>query len=145
MRAAWGVLLILGCADASSVEQAIPRVEEATEAPVRPRTAPPSSDEGMSRADAEIFRHVGSVMKRNIGQIKGCYERALAEQPDFAGDFELSFTLQRDGTTREAAVSGDGLNPGFERCVVAKASGWTFGELSKEAPVRYPLHLRPEG
>ncbi|MCB9745254.1 MAG: AgmX/PglI C-terminal domain-containing protein [Alphaproteobacteria bacterium] len=95
------------------------------------------------RSDAEIKRHIGNMMKRNSAQVKYCYEQTLKANPEFQGTFTLNYTVQKDGTTKDVSLTGPGLDPTFERCLVSKVQTWKFYKLSKEAPVKYPLPLKP--
>lgn len=95
------------------------------------------------KSDAEIKRHIGLMMKRNANQVKYCYEQTLKVNPNFQGTFTLNYTVQKDGSTKNVSLSGSGLDSNFERCLVSKVQTWKFYKLSKEAPVKYPLPLKP--
>ncbi|MCB9745252.1 MAG: AgmX/PglI C-terminal domain-containing protein [Alphaproteobacteria bacterium] len=100
-----------------------------------------NTDQVLSSRDA-IGRHIDSMMKVQAGRVRYCYVRALKVNPDFSGDFKLRFTVKEDGSTRDVSVTGAGLDPNFEACMVQEVATWRFAQLSMEAPVVYPLPLK---
>lgn len=62
---------------------------------------------------------VASVVKRRVGAIRLCYERALKRHPDLAGRLVLSFVIDENGRVDEAWADGDLASSEVSSCAIA--------------------------
>lgn len=73
---------------------------------------------------AEVIRR---VIRRHQGEIRLCYERALARSPNLEGRVTLSFIISPTGAVQSATITQSTLNePSVESCVATAARRWTF-------------------
>jgi hypothetical protein len=91
-------------------------------------------------SQAEIDKMVKTAMKRNMGQIKYCYESALRATPNLAGRWTFDFTIGTDGTTQNISVKGETMrDAGFEACLAGRVRNWAFQPIDKPQPVTFSL------
>jgi outer membrane biosynthesis protein TonB/pSer/pThr/pTyr-binding forkhead associated (FHA) protein len=70
---------------------------------------------------------IAEVIKRNIGQIRYCYERQLSSNPDLYGKVLVKFTIGADGDVAEPRVDGTTLKSAMvEGCILRRLAGWKF-------------------
>jgi outer membrane biosynthesis protein TonB len=103
--------------------------------------------------DAEVeggldMDQVAEVFRRNIGQIRFCYEQGLQVKPDLKGRVGLSFVINPQGHVNIARVSKSSLREsGVENCLIGKLKSWQFpkpiGGVSVN--VSYPIALNRVG
>lgn len=74
------------------------------------------------------------------------YLARLQEKRKLAGTVYVSFTVQRDGSVRPAALAGSTLaDPAFEAAIVQQVARMTFPPAAAATPVaRYPLVFAPK-
>lgn len=98
------------------------------------------SGEG-SLAPEEIRR----VVRRNLGQVRHCYERALAARADAAGRLTLRWVIGAAGTVLGAAVQDDATGaPALGACVVEAVRRWQFpAPVGGVVSVSYPFTVAP--
>lgn len=95
---------------------------------------------------AEIDKMVKTAMKRNMGQIKYCYESALRATPNLAGRWTFDFTINTDGTTQNISVKGETMrDAGFEACLASRVRNWAFQPIDKPQPVKFTLPFDSAG
>src|SRR6266508_4153606 len=95
--------------------------------------------------DKEIIRR---IVRRNINQVRYCYDQALAKQPTLAGRLVVQFTVAPMGNVLAAVVGSTTLgSPAVESCVVAAVKRWEFPkpEGGGLVIVSYPFQLTPAG
>ncbi len=97
---------------------------------------------GISRKDvvlsdpAEIQAMAGSAIKRYSGQIKSCYETELKANDSLRGSWTLTFTINPDGSTSNAAVkANNSSDAGLEACMKRQVANWSFQKIAKAQPV----------
>lgn len=91
-------------------------------------------------SQAEIDKMVKTAMKRNMGQIKYCYESALRATPNLSGRWTFNFTINTDGTTANISVKGDTMrDTAFEACLAGRVRNWAFQPINKPQPVTFSL------
>jgi hypothetical protein len=85
------------------------------------------------------------IVRQHFGQMKRCYEHALATNPTLSGRVVVRFVIARDGSVATAADGGSDLTDKTVRdCVVA-----AFQNISFPAPeggivtVTYPIVFNP--
>ncbi|MEM7604327.1 MAG: AgmX/PglI C-terminal domain-containing protein [Myxococcota bacterium] len=84
---------------------------------------PEGSDGVASGYSREAIRN---VIRQNRNQVRYCYERELANEPQLAGRVLLTFIIGADGAVRSTNPESD---PGLESvgaCAAERARGWTF-------------------
>jgi hypothetical protein len=105
----------------------------------RIRTATPTVNGMMS---PEVIRR---IVLRNFGQVRACYEPALAQNPRLAGRVIIHFVIGRDGAVTESSV-GQAPPPLAQ---VATCIANAFHRFVFPAPetgsiiVNYPMQLEP--
>ena len=98
--------------------------------------APPNVGAGL---DKDL---VARVVKRNVNQLRYCYERQLQKNPALAGRVVLSFEINAEGAVTTSAVQSSTVNdPEVDACVAGRAKTWTFPKPTGQASVRvvYPM------
>jgi TonB family protein len=70
---------------------------------------------------------VQRIIRRHRAQVRYCYERRLAEDPDLAGRVTLRIQIGPDGAVRAARIGGSTLGDAeVERCITRMARRWRF-------------------
>jgi outer membrane biosynthesis protein TonB len=70
---------------------------------------------------------IAEVIKRNLGQIRYCYERQLSSNPDLYGKLLVQFTIGADGNVMGPSIGQSTLKSAMvEGCVLRRVSGWRF-------------------
>jgi hypothetical protein len=70
---------------------------------------------------------VSKEVKRRIGAIKACYERALKRNPTLSGKVVLYWTITEAGTVASVDVEQDTLNDSeVTNCIKSLVKGWRF-------------------
>jgi hypothetical protein len=98
---------------------------------------------GMGSLDKELIRQ---VIRRNINEIRYCYERQLAADPTLAGQISVRFVISGDGTVSESTVARATTNdPEFEACVAGRVATWLFPKPvgGGIVIVTYPFIFKP--
>jgi hypothetical protein len=89
---------------------------------------------------------IDEVIRRNLSQIRYCYQRELNRDPDLGGKVVVKFTISGDGTVSSAGTKSTTLgNASVESCINARFQRMTFpapkgGGL---AIVSYPFLFQP--
>lgn len=95
--------------------------------------------------DKEIIRR---VIRPHFGEVKGCYEPALAKQPTLAGRILVQFTVAASGQVVAAAVQDSTVgNTSVEPCIVNAVRHWKFPKPlgGGVVVISYPFVLSPSG
>lgn len=85
----------------------------------------------------QIARMIQGVMRKQLPRLRSCYESSLRANPDLAGSWVLTFTVETDGSVRQAGAKG--LNQSedlFEECLSKRIRGWHFQRIVKPQPVK---------
>lgn len=116
---------------------------------VAPGSLPRGVDVGLATVVGGVSqRQADEAVKPAIPAFMGCYESALARQPDLSGRIMLRLTLGPDGTfMEEAAITSsnhgdDGLNECVKKVANEKIQFEPLGE-NLTAVVQYPLLFSP--
>lgn len=91
---------------------------------------------------------IGEVIRRNLGQIRFCYEQGLQSQPSLNGRVAVGFTIGRNGLVNLAQVESTTLNAkAVEDCIVLRLKSWKFPQPDGgvDVKVSYPFVLRRSG
>ncbi len=89
---------------------------------------------------------IDEVIKRNMSQIRYCYQRRLAVQPDLGGKVTLRFTIANDGSVSAASVSRASLeDEQVHSCLVGRFLKMRFPEPKGGGvvSVTYPFVFSP--
>jgi TonB family protein len=95
--------------------------------------------------DKEIIRR---VVRRNLNQVKYCYQQALAKRPSLEGRVVTQFTIAPTGRVLAAVVQSSTLQAtAVEACIVNAIKRWEFPEPDHGglAMVSYPFSFAPAG
>ncbi len=72
---------------------------------------------------------IAKVIKKNIGQIRYCYERQLAANPNIYGKVMVNFTIAASGKVATKNVKNTTLkNSMVEGCMLRRIARWKFPE-----------------
>lgn len=70
---------------------------------------------------------IAEVIKRNIGQIRYCYERQLSSNRDLYGKVLVKFTIGASGDVIDQKVDSSTLKSAMvEGCILRRLAGWKF-------------------
>lgn len=70
---------------------------------------------------------IAEVIKRNLGQIRYCYERQLSSNPDLYGKVLVKFVIGADGLLAQQKIENSTLkNDMVEGCIMRRMAGWKF-------------------
>lgn len=125
-KAGYGSLSLVGATGASL----IPIPEEAT------------VDGGL---DSSL---IADVVRRNLGQIRFCYEQGLQMNSSLSGRVAVNWVIDANGSVKVANVKDTSLNnKTVEDCILRRLRTWKFPipEGSQEVPVSYPFLLKRTG
>lgn len=125
-KAGYGTMSLIGSTGASL----IPIPEEAT------------VDGGL---DSSL---IADVVRRNIGQIRFCYEQGLQLNSSLAGRVAVNWVIDSSGSVKTAQVKNTSLNDKtVEDCILRRLRTWKFPlpENKQEVPVSYPFLLKRTG
>ncbi len=110
---------------------------------------PQVSDDGEARVtgyDKELIR---KVIRRNIMQIRFCYEKELQHQPDLAGRVVVLFVIDSSGNVPSARITeGTTLHhEALGACICSRVQSWSFPapKGGAQAMVTYPFIFKQSG
>ncbi len=70
---------------------------------------------------------IADVIKRNLGQIRYCYERQLSSNPELYGKLLVKFTIDAGGAVMSQKIDNSTLKSAMvEGCVLRRLAGWKF-------------------
>lgn len=85
---------------------------------------------------------IAEVIRRNLGQIRYCYERQLSATPELYGKILVKFTIGAAGDVSEPRVDNTTLKSAMvEGCIMRRLASWKFPEPKGGTQVRvsYPF------
>jgi hypothetical protein len=91
---------------------------------------------------------VSEVIRRNMGQVRFCYEQGLQQDPSLAGRVGMDFTIGANGQVKVAHVGTTTLNSKqIEECVLLRLKSWKFPLPSGgvDVKVSYPFLFNRTG
>lgn len=72
---------------------------------------------------------ISEVIRRNLGQIRYCYERQLSSNPELYGKVLVKFTIGATGMVSEQRVDSSTLKSAMvEGCIMRRMAAWKFPE-----------------
>jgi TonB family protein len=70
---------------------------------------------------------VARVFKQHLAQLRYCYQRSLATNPNVQGKVAVKFIIGGNGEVRASQVQSSTVNtPELEQCVTSALRAWTF-------------------
>ena len=91
---------------------------------------------------------IASVIQKNMGQIRFCYEQGLQANPKLTGRVAVDFTIGSNGGVNAAGLRSTTLHSKFvEDCILLRLRTWKFPlpEGGVNVKVSYPFLLRRLG
>ncbi len=87
---------------------------------------------------------VGKVVRERYGEIRRCYDKALARDGKMAGSVGLMLSVEAGGKVSSARVDGDSLGePRTAACLRALLATFAFPGFAEAADVALPLAFTP--
>lgn len=72
---------------------------------------------------------IDATIKRNMNQIRYCYQRELTKHPDLQGKVVIKFVIAPDGTVRSAEIKSSTMgSPEVEDCLTGRFMRFVFPE-----------------
>jgi hypothetical protein len=72
---------------------------------------------------------IDAVIKRNMAQIRYCYQRELTKNPALGGKITVKFVIAKDGTVSSATTKSSTMsNPAVESCINGRFMRFQFPE-----------------
>jgi hypothetical protein len=104
-------------------------------------------------AEAEVAQGldrsaIDEVIRRNLGQVRFCYEQALQGSPNLSGRVAMAFVIGGNGLVKSAEVANSSMaNKGVEDCITMRLKTWKFPvpQGGVDVKVTYPFVLRRQG
>lgn len=91
--------------------------------------------------DRDIVRR---IVRAHINEVRYCYNKALAVDPNTSGRMVIEFEILDTGKVGAAAIHRSTVSdPQVAECTVAAVRRWTFPKPEKTAKVLYPFDLEP--
>jgi hypothetical protein len=111
--------------------------------------APPASAASPAAGATAPQEAVGKVAAEHAAEIRACYERELAVDPQLQGKVALRWVIQDDGSAADVRVHEPGTtlrSRKVQDCMVARVGGWRFPAPGpgRTLAVTYPWSLRPQ-
>ncbi len=91
---------------------------------------------------------IADVVRRNLGQIRFCYEQGLQLNSSLSGRVAVNWVIDGSGRVKTAKVGNTSLNnKTVEDCILNRLRTWKFPipEGNQEVPVSYPFLLKRTG
>ncbi len=85
---------------------------------------------------------VRRVVRRNIAQVRHCYEQALQSRPDLEGRVSVQFIVAQSGAVMSSQVVGSDMSyPRVGECVQQAVRRWAFPQSPGVTSVTYPFRF----
>ncbi len=102
-------------------------------------SAPMPEIEGSGAAEPQRDRDaIAAVIQQNVNQVRYCYERQLAQDPELAGSLRVRFTIAAEGSVSAVEIA-EGLHAEVDTCVKARVESWSFPAAEGVTVVTYPF------
>src|SRR5262249_48893940 len=104
---------------------------------------PPPPDPGPSTAPTPMERF-GPVVQTRKNELRACYDRSRATNPDLKGTAYIDFVIDLEGRVTRAAVFGTTLHDQtLEACLIKVFEQLQFPPRDVPTHVSYPVQLKP--
>lgn len=91
---------------------------------------------------------VAEVIKKNLGQIRFCYEQGLQSEPSLSGKVTVEFVIGGSGQVKTAGVRNSSLGSQMvDDCIVSRLRSWRFALPAGGSDVKvvYPFSFKRAG
>ena len=91
---------------------------------------------------------VAEVIKKNLGQIRFCYEQGLQSEPSLSGKVTVEFVIGGSGQVKTAGVKNSSLgSQTVDECILSRLRSWRFAlpEGGSDVKVVYPFSFKRAG
>jgi hypothetical protein len=107
-------------------------------------SAPVRKAEVRGQLDREL---IAKVINEHMGEIRGCYERALLKEAGLAGKLVLEWTIEPTGVVSDIRVKNATLRgPEVPNCIVGSVKSWAFPKpKGGNVVVSYPFLFNSVG
>jgi hypothetical protein len=107
-------------------------------------SAPARKAEIRGQLDREL---IAKVINDHMGEIRGCYERALLKETGLAGKLVLEWTIEPSGVVSEIRVKNVTLRgPEVPNCIIGSLRSWAFPKpKGGKVVVSYPFLFNSVG
>lgn len=104
-------------------------------------------------AEAEVATgldksQIDEVIKRNLGQVRFCYEQGLQKNAGLSGRVAIGFTVGATGAVKSSQVDSSSMGDKLvEECIAMRLKTWKFPipQGGVDVKVSYPFVLRRQG
>lgn len=80
----------------------------------------------------QIESMIGRVLERGNKRLETCYQQKLTVHPGYAGDWQVSVDIARDGSVAGVEVSAlKGADGGMARCIRSHVKRWSFQRIAE--------------
>ncbi len=113
---------------------------------VKPSSVLPDPDGGIIAVGSLDRAQIDAVVKRNMAQIRYCYQRELNKNPGLGGKVTVKFVIAKDGSVSQALTNASTLgSPPVETCINGRFLRFSFPEPKGGGIVivSYPLLFSP--
>ena len=89
---------------------------------------------------------ISSVIRKNLNQIRHCYEQYLQRIPGKAGKVAVKFTINKSGRTSSVAIRRSNISDrSFRNCISSRIKTWKFPRPrgGSNVTVNYPFVFNP--
>ena len=88
---------------------------------------------------------IKTSVKRQMGKVRACYERALKSDEGLAGKLVMSWKIKADGTVRSVSVARDDLGSDkVSMCVTDAVASFKFPQGTETVSIEYPMSFKSE-
>ena len=91
---------------------------------------------------------VAEVIKKNLGQIRFCYEQGLQSEPSLSGKVTVEFVIGGSGQVKTAGVRSSSLGSQIvDECILSRLRSWRFALPAGGSDVKvvYPFSFKRAG
>ena len=89
-------------------------------------------------------RAISAVVRRNLGGIQGCYDRAMKRELTLSGRLIVRFVISESGSVGETEIEETSIRSDLMlNCVRATISAWRFPKSKSECAVAHPFVFTP--
>ena len=107
-----------------------------------------STLQGKGKAEGLSRSQIAQVVRKNMGQIRFCYEQGLQMNSSLSGRVAVNWTIDSRGGVRGARIKNSSLeSSSVQDCILRRLRTWKFPlpVNRKEIQVSYPFLLRKVG
>lgn len=105
---------------------------------------PPVTAAELGEPDDEIDpKVIGAAVRDNGREFQLCYETARQRNPSLAGQVEIRFVIQTDGSVGPAAVAETSLPKDVSECIARTFLRLALPKQERAIVAQYPMFLDP--